>query len=122
MRTGRPMTRDIDFELLKLMVKKGFTLEETSQYFNCPYQTIQYYVRHKKLGTFKRYPKGKNDADIIRALEDEGKNQIQASISLGLKQNNISKRYKTIKRYRQLKEERFRWLQKWDTVKDVAKN
>ena len=122
LRTGRPLTRDIDFELLKLMVKKGFTLEETSEYFNCPYQTIQYYVRKRKYGWFARYLKGRNDDLIIQLLEVEHKTQSEAEQILGIKQCNISKRYNKLKKFRALKEERYKWLTKWESAKGVERN
>ena len=114
--------RNINFELLKMMRDKGFTVNETAEYFNCPLDTISYYMRTRKFGKFARYKKGKDDERILDALEVQGLSQTQASKILGIKQCNISKRYKSLKRFRELKKERYEWLKKWQDANAVEEN
>ena len=114
--------RNINFELLKLMQEKGFTISEVCEYFDCPWQTIDYYTRTRKIGRFARYKKGKNDMRIIDALEVQHMTQTQAALVLGIKQCNISKRYNELKKFRQLKEERYQWLKKWQDANAVEEN
>ena len=114
--------RNIDFTLLKKMQEKGFTLGEVSKYFNCPEATIDYYMRTRGWGRFKRYNSGKADIKIIDALEYQHLTQTQASKILGIKQGNISKRYNQIKEYRKLKEERYKWLKKLEDAKGAEEN
>lgn len=114
--------RNINFELLKLMQQKGFTINETAEYFNCPLDTISYYMRTRKFGKFQRYKKGFYDDKIIDALEIQHLTQTEASKLLGIKQGNISKRYKALRKFRELKEKRYKWLQKWESANVVEEN
>lgn len=116
------LTRPINFELIKLMKLHGFTVNETAEYFNIPLDTLLYYTRTRKIGKFARYKKGKDDNRILDALEVKKLSQTEASKILGIKQCNISKRYKSLRRFRKLKEERYKWLQKWESANAVEEN
>lgn len=114
--------RDIDFKLLKGMIDKGFTLAEISSYFNCPYQTIQYYARTRKMGRFKQYRAGLDDDKILNCIDNLKLPQKEVAKRLGHTQPYISERYATLKKWQREKEERMQWLKEQESAKDVAKN
>lgn len=114
--------KKLDVELLKEMMDKGFTLKEISDYFNRPSISIQYYARTRKLGRFKEYRFGKYDKDIIESIDNTKLTQMQIANKLNIPQSFVCKRYKQLKKWEQLKKERFEWLQSIQFVKDVEED
>ena len=104
------------------MKKQGFTVNEVADYFNIPLDTLLYYTRTRKIGRFKRYKKGFYDDEIINLLENEKLTQTEASKILNIPQSHISKRYKSLRRFRQLKEERYKGLQRWESANAAGEN
>ncbi len=116
------LTRQINFELMQKMQEKGFTAKETAEYFNIPLDTLFYYRRTRKMGRFKRYKKGLYDDKIIDTLEVQHLTQTEASKLINYPQSHISKRYKKLKKFRELKEERYKWLKEWESANAVGEN
>lgn len=121
-RTGRPLKREVDFEFIKKIIQKGFTVDEASLILNMPKNTIQYYTRTRKLGKFERYKIGKYDNQILKVMEDCNYSATEAAKILNLSQPHIYMRYKKLKDNQGKREERYQWLMKQGFANDVVKN
>lgn len=121
MRTGRPLKKNINIDFLKQLIEKGFTLRETAEILQVPFQTVQYHTRINKLGRFKFYTFKERDAQIIKLME-EYKNSTKVAQMLGLKQPNVYKRYKQLMQNAKTKKERYEWLNNFLNAKDVEKD
>lgn len=113
---------NINLDILKEMVAKGFTLDELKDYFKRPKISIQYYIRTRKMGRVKEYRFGKYDKEITNLINNSKLTQIEIANKLNIPQSFVSKRYKQLKKWEQLKKERFEWLQSIQFVKDVEEN
>lgn len=113
--------RNINFELLKLMHDRGFTVNEVAEYFECPLPTIQYYSRTRKWGRFKSFKKGWYDEEIMTRMK-AGMSQTQIASILNIPQSFISVRYKQLTNYERKKKERYEWLNKWLDANAVEEN
>lgn len=109
----------LDFDLIKKMIDKGFTVKETANYFGIPEITLKYHVSNKGLGSFAKYGSKERDADIIRVVELYNGNTTKAATELKMAQPNVYRRYQILKQRQRNKEERFKWLEQY--VKDIVK-
>ena len=124
---GRPLTREVDFDFIKKLIDKGFTISEASEILKLPIDTMQYYARTRKLGKFSRYRKGTDDDRIMITMKACGESATEASKILGIAQPKVWIRYKVINDNKRAKESRFRWLKKnyptlYQDVKGVVKD
>lgn len=121
---GRPFVHSVDYKELKEMIRLGFTLEECSNYYSIPYQTLQFYARKFNLGKFKAaYRPGKYDDKILYLLETKKHTQIEAANIIGIPQGNLCRRYNIIIDYREREKGKQEWMRlKKATVDAVERN